>query len=66
MWIVTNKYEVEIDFRKAVDYMLEDLKDDLRRELAPCSAQKIFTAYEKLYEELTGEEWRLSKPNPEW
>lgn len=33
-------------------------------ELAPCTEQEFFTAYEKAHEAKFGEAWELSKPNP--
>lgn len=61
---VLNKAGVWIDFRAAVALMDDDICDDLHAEIAPCSDQDFFEAYEDAHEEKYGEEWELSKTNP--
>lgn len=63
---VINKNEVEIDYEGAVMLMDDDLREELHGELAPCTEQEFFTAYENAHEEKFGEEWELSKRNPVW
>jgi len=62
--INTNGYE--LDFESAVMHMDDDIREELHREMAPCTEQEFFTAYEKAHAEKYGEEWELSKENPTW
>jgi hypothetical protein len=62
--INTNGYE--LDFESAVMHMDDDIREDLHREMAPCTEQEFFTAYEKAHVEKYGEEWELSKESPTW
>ena len=62
--ISTNGYEM--DFESAVMHMDDDIREELHREMAPCTEQEFFTAYEKAHAEKYGEEWELSKENPTW
>ena len=66
MGYVTNKSGKQIDFEQAVNVMDDDMRNEIHNELAPCTEQDFFTAYEKLFEERTGEEWELSQSNPVW
>jgi len=63
---VINQNGVEIWYNAAVDFMDDDLREELNYKLAPCTDQEFFTAYEKAHEEKFGEEWvwELSKANP--
>ena len=63
---VINKNGKEIDFEAAVNLMDEGIREQLNDEIAPCTVQEFFTAYEKDHEEAYGEEWELSKINPVW
>lgn len=63
---VINKNGTEINFDAAVPMMDDDIREDLHMELAPCTEQEFFTAYEKAHEERFGEEWELSKENPQY
>ena len=63
---VINKNGTEINFDAAVPMMDDDIREDLHMEMAPCADQEFFTAYEKAHEELFGEEWELSKKNPQY
>ena len=63
---VINKNGAEINFDAAVPMMDDDIREDLHMELAPCTDQEFFTAYEKAHEERFGEEWELSKENPQY
>jgi hypothetical protein len=64
--IVVNEYGVEIDFDAAVNLMDDKIREELHREMAPCTAQEFFDAYCKAHHEIFGEEWELSKRNPVW
>ena len=54
----------EIDFDFGVGLMDDEIREELHAELAPCTDQEFFTAYEKAHAEKFGEEWELSKRNP--
>lgn len=61
---VVNKNGTEIDFDYAVRMMDDEIREELHFELAPCTDQEFFTAYEEAHEKKYGEEWELSKENP--
>lgn len=61
---VKNLNDTEIYYDSAVVLMDDDLREELHRELAPCTEQEFFSAYEKAHAEKYGEEWELSKTNP--
>jgi hypothetical protein len=63
---VINANGYELDFESAVMYMDDDIREELHREMAPCTDQEFFTAYEKAHAEKFGEEWELSKENSTW
>ncbi len=64
MAMVMNKNGTEINFDAAVALMDDDIREDLSLELAPCTDQEFFSAYEARHEAKYGEEWELSKENP--
>lgn len=61
---VINASGTEIDYEVAVMYMDDDIREELHIELAPCTEQEFFTAYEQAHERAFGDEWELSKSNP--
>lgn len=61
---VINKNGKSIDFYTAVELMDVEICVKLSDDLAPCSQQEFFTAYEKAHKEKYGEDWELSKSNP--
>ena len=61
---VINMNGTEINYKAAVMLMDDDIWESLHFELAPCTEQEFFTAYEKAHIEKYGEEWELSKENP--
>ncbi|MEY8365767.1 hypothetical protein AALA22_09045 [Anaerovoracaceae bacterium 41-7] len=63
---VINKNGKELDYDAAVTYMDDDIREELHVDMAPCSEQEFFTAYELAHEKLHGEEWFLSEKNPQW
>lgn len=63
---VINMNGTEINYDAAVNLMDDDIREELAAELAPCTEQEFFTAYEKAHAERFGEEWELSKENPCW
>ena len=54
----------QIDFDVAVEFMDDEIREDLHSKLAPCSDQVFFTAYEKAHENRFDVVWELSKTNP--
>lgn len=63
--IVINMNGTEIDLDVAVAMMDDEIRETLHRELAPCTDQEFFTAYEKAHADKYGEDdWELSKANP--
>lgn len=63
---VVNKNGYELDFDAAVILMDDEIREEVSEELAPCTEQEFFTAYEEAHEKATGEEWILSESNPTW
>lgn len=61
---VINMNGTEINYEAAVAMMDDEICESLNFELAPCTEQEFFTAYEKAHAEKYGEEWELSKENP--
>lgn len=61
---VININGTEIDYDAAVALMDDELCEELNGELAPCTEQEFFSAYEAAYAAKFGEEWELSKENP--
>ena len=61
---VINMNGTEINYEDAVELMDDEICESLNFELAPCTDQEFFTAYEKAHAEKYGEEWELSKENP--
>lgn len=56
---VINQNGAEIDFEVAVSLMDDEIREDLNRELAPCSEQEFLSAYEKAHAEKYGEEFQV-------
>lgn len=56
---VINQNGEEIDFEVAVSLMDDEIREDLNRELAPCTEQEFFKAYENAHEEKYGEEFQI-------
>lgn len=63
---VINKNGTQINYNAAARLMDDDLRDELCLQLAPCTAQEFFSAYEAAHAEKFGEEWELSKEKPCW
>ena len=59
-----NMNGTEINYETAVMLMDDEIRESLHFELAPCTEQEFFTAYEKAHAEKYGEEWELSKESP--
>jgi len=64
--LVENMNGTEIDFGSAVELMDDEIREQLHDDMAPCSEQEFFTAYEKAHLAKFGKEWELSKENPVW
>lgn len=61
---VINANGTAIDFETAVSMMDDDIRESVHAELAPCTEQEFFAAYETAHAAKYGEEWELSKANP--
>lgn len=64
--LVRNLSGVLVDYDNAVMYMDDELRVVLHDQIAPCTEQEFFTAYEQEYLANTGEFWELSKSNPQF
>lgn len=62
---VINASGKAIDFEAAVELMDDEIREALHAEGIE-TEQEFFTAYEAAHEEKFGEEWELSKPNPQY
>lgn len=63
---VINKSGTQINYDAAVQLMDDEIREELHAQLAPCTEQEFFAAYEAAHAEKYGEEWELSKENPCW
>lgn len=63
---VINMSGTEINFDAAVNLMDDEIREEIHADLAPCTEQEFFAAYEKAHAEKFGEQWELSKANPCW
>lgn len=61
---VINEYGVIVDYDTAVLLMDDDLREDIHRDLAPCTDQEFLNEYAKRHAEKFGEIWELTKENP--
>lgn len=62
--MVTNIEGTQINYNAAVELMDDELREELNAQLAPCTDQEFFTAYEAAHLAEFGEVWELSKANP--
>ena len=62
--MVTNVNGTMINFAAAVVLMDADICERLNAELAPCTDQEFFAAYEAAHAAKYGEAWELSNTNP--
>lgn len=62
--MVTNQSGTKVYWDVAVEMMDDDIREELARELSPCTDQEFFAVYEKAHKEKYGEEWELSKADP--
>ena len=62
---VINKAGKEIDFQAAVELMDDDIREALHSEGYE-TEQEFFAAYEAAHAAKYGEEWELSKSNPQY
>lgn len=64
MKIVFNEWGTEINYDIAVSMMDDDLREEIHRELAPCTEQEFFDEYAKRHKEKFDEEWIFTEKNP--
>lgn len=62
--MVTNINGTMINFAAAVVLMDADICEQLNAELAPCTDQEFFAAYEAAHAAKYGAAWELSSTNP--
>lgn len=55
-----------LDYSSAVEYMDDDIREELHEIYAPCTEQFFLLAYIDAHQALLGEPWELSKSNPVW
>ena len=55
--MVKNADGKDVYLDAAVELMDDDIREQLHREMAPCTNQEFFTAYEKAHLEKFGEEF---------
>ncbi len=55
-----------VDFAAAVELMDDELREELSRDLAPCSEQDFLQAYAAAHLAKYGQEWEPAKDNPTW
>ena len=58
MMVVLNNNEV--DFEVAVNLMDDAIREELHRQMAPCSEQEFIEAYAKAHETKYGEEFEIN------
>lgn len=63
--IVINEYGVEFERDVAVSYMDDELREYIHNEMETDTEQEFFNKYAELHYEKFGEEWELSKKNPQ-
>lgn len=61
---VINANGTEINYDEAVELMDDELREQIADDIAPCTEQAFFAAYEAAHAAKYGEEWELSKSNP--
>lgn len=64
--IVTNSAGEEIDFEASVNFMDDELREKIHRELSTTTDQEFFDAYSNAHREKFHTEWMLNVPNPTW
>ena len=60
MMMVKDMNGNEVSYEAAVMLMDDGIREDLAAEMAPCTEQEFFTAYEKAHEEKFGEEFKVN------
>ena len=63
---VKNQYGEYIVFEVAAHYMDDDIREELHRNIAPCTEQEFFDKYCAAHIEKYGEEFELNKKNPQY
>lgn len=61
---VTNQNGKKVNFQQSIQYMDDETREEVHAKMAPCTAQKFFSEYEKTHKKNFGEIWELSKLNP--
>lgn len=61
---IINSNGTEIDFETAVNYMDDEIREDLHGELSPCTEQEFFNAYCERHFKKYSEAFEFDKDNP--
>lgn len=62
---VINEYGIEIDYDMAVEFMDDEIREEVHADLAPCTEQEFFDEYAKRHAEKYGtEDWQPAQENP--
>lgn len=64
MKTVVNEHGIEINFYIAVCMIDDGLREEIHRDISPCSDQEFFNAYAAVHLQRFGEEWEPAKLNP--
>ena len=59
--IVTNQYGKELDYEATVQFMNDEIREELHLKMAPCTEQEFFDAYCE-----ADPDWFLNGANPVW
>lgn len=63
---VINSYGKVVDYKLAVSFMDDEIREQLHADLVPCSNQDFFNAYAKRHKDTFDEEWIADSENPMW
>ena len=55
-----------VNYSEAVEYMDDDLREELHGRMAPCTEQEFFDAYTRAHEEKFDEEWGVANAVTVW
>ena len=60
MMMVKDMNGNEVSYEAAVMLMDDDIREELAAEMAPCTEQEFFNAYEQAHMEKFGEEFKVN------
>lgn len=62
--MVTNEFGIAISARDAIGFMNEDLREEVLRDISPCTEQELFNEYARRHRLRFNEIWVLDTENP--